>query len=89
MQRFRQGAVKYSYKHTVNDASIRYKVDERTIYRWRKPYNETMESLKDKSRRPKHYNNEQTPEEIALIKKLYPYYLNKMTLWNRLCQKGY
>lgn len=49
--RSRQGVVKYSYKHTVNDASIRYKVNERTIYRRRKRYDGTLESLKDKSRR--------------------------------------
>lgn len=87
--RFRQGAVKYSYKHTVKDAAIRYKVAERTIYRWRDRYDGTLESLKDKSRRPKRCNNEQTSEEITLIKKLYPYYPDKMALWDRLCEKGY
>lgn len=86
---FRQGAVKYSYKNTVKEAAIRYKVAERTIYRWRDRYDRTLKSLKDKSRRPKHCNNEQTPEEIALIKKLYPYYPDKMTLWDRLREKGY
>lgn len=87
--RFRQVAVKYSYKHTVKDAAIRYKVAERTIYRWRNRYDGTLKSMKDKSRRPKHCNNEQTQEEIALIKKLYPYYPDKMTLWDRLREKGY
>lgn len=87
--RFRQEAVKYSYKHTVKDAAIRYKVAERTIYRWRDRYDGTLESLKDKSRRPKRCNNEQTPGKITLIKKLYPYYPDKMALWDRLCEKGY
>lgn len=87
--RYRQGAVKFSYKCTETEAAIRYKTSERSIYRWRKRYDGTLKSLKDKSRRPKHCNNEQIPKEIVLIKKLYPYYPDKMTLWNRLCEKGY
>lgn len=87
--RFRQEAVKYSYKHTVAEAAIRYRASERTLYRWRDRYDGTLDSLKDRSRRPKHCNNEQTPEEIVMIKKLHPYYPDKMTLWDRLRQKGY
>lgn len=51
--RFRQGVVKYSYNNTVKDAAIRYKVSERSIYRWRDRYDGALESLKDKSRRTK------------------------------------
>lgn len=87
--RFRQGAVNYSYKKTVKEAAIRYRVSERSIYRWRDKYDGTVKSLKDQSRRPKRCNNEQTAEEYALIKKLYPYYPDKMTLWDRLREKGY
>ena len=86
--RFRQVAVKYSYKHTVSEAAIRYKVSERSIYRWHDRYDGTPDSLKDRFRRPKRCNNEQTPEEIALIKRLYPYYSDKMMLWDRLREKG-
>ena len=39
--RFCQVAVKYSYKHTVSEAAIRYKVSERSIYRWRDRYDGT------------------------------------------------
>lgn len=87
--RFRQWVVIYSYKHTVSEAAIRYKVSERSIYRWRDRYDGTLDSLKDRSRRPKRCNNEQTSEEIALIKKLYPYYPDKMMLWDSLREKGY
>lgn len=87
--RFRQGVVNYSYKHTVSEAAIRYRISERSIYRWRKRYEGTLDSLKDKSRRPKHCYNEQTPEEIVMIKKLYPYYPDKISLWDRLREKGY
>lgn len=89
MARFRQAAVKYSYKHTVAEAAIRYKVCTRTIKRWRAAYDGTLASLKDKSRRPKRCRDEQTPEEYAMIKKLYPYYPDKMSLWDRLREKGY
>lgn len=87
--RFRQAAVKYSYKNTVERAAIRYKVSERSIYRWRRQYDGTLDSLKEKSHRPKHCNNEQTPEEYAMIKKYYSYYHDKMMLWDRLREKGY
>lgn len=87
--RFRQAAVKYPYKHTVSEAAIRYKINERTKYSWCDRYDGTLGNMKDKLRRPKHCNNEQTPEETALRKKLYPYYSYKMTLWHRLREKGY
>lgn len=87
--RLRQAAVKYSCKHTVAEAAIRYKVSERTIKRWRKRYDGTLASLKDRSRRPLHCRDEHTPEENAMIKKHYPYYPDKISLWNRLREKGY
>ncbi len=41
---------------------------KRTIYRWRNRYDGTLESLKDKSRRPHSHPNQHTEEEIKLIK---------------------
>ena len=50
--KFKQSVIKYSLKFGVTKASIRFEVNRRTIYRWIKRYDGSIESLKDKSRRP-------------------------------------
>ena len=51
--RFRQALIKYSLKHGVTKAAIRYKVNRQYVYRWRKRYDGTLQSLADKSHRPR------------------------------------
>lgn len=46
--RFRQQVIKYSLKNGVTKASIRYRVSRNSIYRWRKRYDGTWQSLKDR-----------------------------------------
>ena len=43
----RQAIIKYSEKKGVTAAAIRYNVSRATIYRWRKRYDGTLESLKE------------------------------------------
>ena len=50
--KFRQSAIKYSYRNGVTAASLQYKVNRRTIYRWRERHNGTLKFLVNKSRRP-------------------------------------
>ena len=50
---YRQRFIKYAIKNGVTKASIRYKISRKTIYKWLKRYNGTLESLEDLSRRPK------------------------------------
>ena len=66
--KYKESVVKYSYKHGVTKAAIVYCECRRTIYRWRKRYDGSLESLKDKSRRPHYHPNQHTDEEIKLIK---------------------
>ncbi len=87
--RFRQQVVKYSQKHGVTEASIRYRVSRMSIYRWKARYNGHWRSLKEHSHRPKHHPAEQTEEEYNLIKRYYPYYDDMIMLWDRLREKGY
>lgn len=87
--RFRQQVVKYSLKHGVTEASIRYKVSRMSIYRWRARYNGKWWSLKEHSHHPKHHPAEQTEEEYALIKRHYPYYDDMIMLWDKLREKSY
>ncbi len=48
-------------------AAIRYKVNSQYVYRWRKRYDGTLQSLADKSHRPHRHPNQHTPEELKLI----------------------
>ena len=88
---YKQSVVKYSYKHGVTKAAIKYKMHRKTIYRWRERYDGTPQSLKNKSRRPNSHPNQHTKEELKLIKDYKD--KNKDTglvvLWVKLKKTGY
>ena len=89
--KYKQSVIKFSYKYGVTKAAIKFKENRRTIYRWIERYDGTLESLKDKSHRPKHHPNEHTAEEIKLIK---DYKANNketglVVLWVKLRRAGY
>ena len=65
---YKQSVVKYSYKHGVTKAAIKFKMHRKTIYRWREKYDGTAQSLKNKSRRPHSHPKQHTEKEIKLIK---------------------
>ena len=50
--KYKESVVKLSKKCGVAKAAYKFGERKRTIYRWRKRYDGTLESLKDKSRRP-------------------------------------
>ena len=50
--KFRQAFIEYSLKNGVTKAAIRYKVNRQYVYRWLKRYDETLQSLADKSHKP-------------------------------------
>lgn len=88
---YKQSVVKYSYKHGVTKAAVKYKMHRKTIYRWSKRYDGTVQSLKNKSRRQHKHPKEHTQGEIKLIKD----YKNKnkdtglVVLWIKLQRAGY
>ena len=88
---YKQSVIKYSYRHGVTSAAIKYKMHRKTIYRWRERYDGTLESLKNRSRRPKYHPKQHTEEEIKKIKD----YKNKnkdtglVVLWVKLRRAGY
>lgn len=89
--RFRQRVIKYSFKHGVTKASIRFHRSRNAIYEWRARYDgKSWKSLIDRSHRPHHHPNEHTVEEKQMILKLYPYHKDDMImLWDALRKKGY
>ena len=89
--RRRQVIIEYSIKKGVSAAARRYNVSRQLIYRWKKRYDGTLESLKDRSHRPHSHPNQHTDEEIELIKRMRK--KNKHTglvvFWVKLKQRGY
>ena len=89
--RFRQALIKYSYKYGVTKAAIRYRTNRQYIYRWRKRYDGTLESLADRSHRPHHHPNQHREDEIRLIYNMRRRNPNTglVVFWVKLRQRGY
>ena len=88
---YRQAIIKYSEKYGVTKAAIRYRTNRQYVYRWKKRYDGTLQSLADKSHRPHHHPNEHTPEEIKLITNMRKRNPNAglVVFWVKLTQRGY
>ena len=89
--KYKESVVKFSKKYGVAKAAYKFGECKRTIYRWRNRYDGTLESLKDRSRRPISHPNQHTEAEIKLIKDFKRN--NKDTglviLWVKLRDAGY
>ena len=68
--RFRLSLIKYADKYGVTRAAVKYKTNRQYIYRWKRRYDGTIESLRNRSRRPRHHPNQHKAEEISLIKNM-------------------
>ena len=69
IKHFRQRMIKYSQNHTVTETAIRFRVSRKTVYKWLKRYDGTLESLEDRSHRPKNSPKAHTSEELKRIKR--------------------
>lgn len=89
--KFRQALIEYSLKYGVTKAAIRYKTNRQYIYRWRKRYDGTLQSLADKSHKPHHHPNEHTSDELKLIENMRKRNPNAglVVFWVKLRQRGY
>lgn len=89
--RRRQAIILWSEKHGVTSASRRYNVSRQLIYRWKKRYDGTLESLQDRSHRPHSHPNQHTEEELCLIRNMRRRnpHLGLVVFWVKLRQRGY
>jgi transposase-like protein len=89
--RFRQAIIEYSLKYGVTKAAIRYRTNRQYIYRWRKRYDGTLQSLGDRSHKPHYHPNQHQPDEIALIHNMRRRNSNTglVVFWVKLRQRGY
>ena len=89
--RYRQSLIHYAEKHGVTKAAIRYHTYRQYIYRWKKRYDGTLQSLEDRSHRPHNHPNQHRPDEIKLIDDMRRRNPNAglVVFWVKLRQRGY
>lgn len=89
--KFRLSLLKYAEKHGVTKAAIKYKTNRQYIYRWKRRFDGSIESLRDRSRRPHHHPKQHTPAEIKLINDMRKRNPNDglVIFWVKLMRRGY
>ncbi len=88
---FRQSLIKYSLKNGVTKAAIKYDVSRQYVYRWKRRYDGTMQSLSNRSHRPLSHPNQHSPEELKLVadmRRRNPA-AGLVVFWVKLRQRGY
>lgn len=86
----RQRIIKWAAKKGVTEASIRYRVSRKTIYKWQKRYDGSIDSLKDRSRRPHHSPKQQSEQELKLVGRYAKRYRGDLLLgYEKAREKGY
>jgi len=67
----RQRFLEYYIKHgNATETAIRYKISRKTLYKWRKVWDGTWESLKDRSRAAHTHPNAISEKELKMIRRL-------------------
>ena len=66
---YRQRVLKYAAKHGVTRAAERYRMSRKTVHKWKRRYDGTVESLKNRSRAPLHSPLKQRDWEIQLVQR--------------------
>ena len=89
--KYRLSLIKYAEKCGVTKAAVKYKTNRQYIYRWKRRYDGSIESLRDLSRRPHHHPNQHTPDEIKLINDMRRRNPDAglVVFWVKLRQRGY
>lgn len=87
---FRQRVIKWAETHGVTSAANRYRISRKTVHKWKKRYDGSIESLKDQSRRPHHMPRKQTEAEIQMVKRCAKKYPKDLLLgYEKARAKGY
>ena len=55
--KYRLSLIRYAEKYGVTIAAIKYKTNRQYIYRWKRRFDGSIESLRDRSRRPHSHPN--------------------------------
>ncbi len=77
---FRQRMLVYAEHHGVEETAIRYHVHRKTVWKWKKRWDGTPNSLEEKSRRPHSIPTAQDAWEIKLVLRLSKKYQEDLLL---------
>ncbi len=87
---YRQRVLSYAQSHTITATADRYHMSRKTIYKWRKRYDGSIESLKDRSRRPHNSPRKQSEKELRLVERLTrKYQKDRLLGYEVAISKGY
>lgn len=89
--RYRLSLINYAQRYGVTKTAVKYKTNRQYIYRWKRRYDGTVESLRDLSRRPHSHPSQHTPEEIKLVsdmRRRNPH-SGLVVFWVKLRMRGY
>lgn len=89
--RYRLSLIRYADKYGVSKAVVKYKTNRQYIYRWKRRYDGSWDSLHDRSRRPYHHPSQHTPQEIKLIQDMRRRnpHDGLVVFWVKLRRRGY
>ena len=89
--RFRLSLINYANKYGVTKAAVKYTTSRQYIYRWKRRFDGSIESLRERSRHPHHHPNQHTPEKIKLISDMRRRNpdVSLVVFWVKLMQRGY
>ena len=89
--RFRQSLLSYAEKHGVSTAARKYNVTRQYIYRWKKRYDGSINSLMNRSTRPHSHPNQHTGQELTLIRNMRKRnpHAGLVVFWVKLSLRGY
>ena len=89
--RYRLSLIRYAQKYGVSKAAVKYKTNRQYIYRWKRRYDGSWDSLRDRSRRPHHHPNQHTSDEWKLISDMRRRNPDAglVIFWVKLRQRGY
>lgn len=91
IMRYRLSLMKYAEQYRVTNAAVKYKTNQQYIYHWKHRFDDSTESVLERSRQPHSHPNPHTPQDIKLITDMRRYSLDigLVVFWVKLRQCGY
>lgn len=89
--RYRLSLIKYAEKYGVSKATAKYKTNRQYVYRWKRRYDGSIESLRELSRKQHHHPKQHTEAETTLIMNMRRRNPDAglVVFWVKLKQRGY
>lgn len=89
--RYRQSVLFFFSRRGLQNTLNKFSVSRASLFRWKKRYDGSLQSLMDYSRRPHHHPNQHTYEELKLIPDMRRRNPNDglVIFWVKLKQRGY